>query len=171
MVINATGPFTDGLRQMDDSQNELIVAPSSGIHITLPDVFGSSKMGMLDPSTSDGRVIFLLPWQGKIIAGTTDAPADLESDPVASEEAISWVLREVNKYMKDEVQLSRDDVLSAWSGLRPLVRDPSAPNTQEVVRNHMINISSSGLITIAGGKWTTYRVSQSRIVPMRRGLC
>lgn len=103
-------------------------------------------------------MIFFLPWQGSTIAGTTDAPAPVESNPHPSEEDIRWILEEVRGYLSPDVKVRRGDVLSAWSGLRPLVRDPSASKTEGLVRNHMIYVSDSGLLTIAGGKWTTYRV-------------
>ena len=121
-------------------------------------------MGLLDPSTSDGRVIFFLPWQGNTIAGTTDTPASVERDPVASEEDIRWVLEEVRSYLSPDIKVRRGDVLSAWSGLRPLVRDPRAASTAGLVRNHMIYVSDSGLLTIAGGKWTTYRAMAQETV-------
>lgn len=114
-------------------------------------------MGLLDPSTSDGRVIFFLPWQGNTIAGTTDTPASVTREPRATEDEIRWVLEEVRRYLAPDIKVRRGDVLSAWSGLRPLVRDPKAASTQGLVRNHMIHVSDSGLVTIAGGKWTTYR--------------
>ncbi len=114
-------------------------------------------MGLLDPSTSDGRVIFFLPWQGNTIAGTTDTPASVERDPHASEEDIRWVLEEIRRYLSPDIKVRRGDVLSAWSGLRPLVRNPGAAKTEGLVRNHIIHVGDSGLLTIAGGKWTTYR--------------
>ncbi|KAK7462260.1 mitochondrial glycerol-3-phosphate dehydrogenase [Stygiomarasmius scandens] len=156
-VINATGPFSDSLLKLDNPEHKEIVQPSSGIHITLPNYYSPRKMGLLDPATSDGRVIFFLPWQGATIAGTTDARAPVEKDPVASEEEIRWVLEEVRRYLSPDIKVRRGDVLSAWSGLRPLVRNPAASSTQGLVRNHMIYVSPSGLLTIAGGKWTTYR--------------
>ncbi|TFK34145.1 DAO-domain-containing protein [Crucibulum laeve] len=156
-VINATGPFSDALLTLDNPSHKPIVQPSSGIHITLPNYYSPRKMGLLDPATSDGRVIFFLPWQGNTIAGTTDTPARVERDPKASEEDIRWVLEEVRSYLSPDIKVRRGDVLSAWSGLRPLVRNPGAASTEGLVRNHMIHVSESGLLTIAGGKWTTYR--------------
>ncbi|GMK55798.1 hypothetical protein CspeluHIS016_0208540 [Cutaneotrichosporon spelunceum] len=156
-VINATGPFSDGVRKLDEPSVQDIVAPSSGVHITLPNYYGPRKMGLLDPATSDGRVIFFLPWQGNVIAGTTDSPTTVSQNPIPSEEEITWILDEVRRYLSPDVKVRRGDVLSAWSGIRPLVRDPAAKNTESLVRNHMINISQGGLLTIAGGKWTTYR--------------
>jgi len=156
-VINATGPFTDGIRKMDEPTAQEIVAPASGVHIILPGYFSPSNMGLIDPSTSDGRVIFFLPWQGNTIAGTTDAPAEIKHNPVAGEEEINWILSEIRNYLQPEINVRRGDVLAAWSGIRPLVRDPKAKKTEGLVRNHLITTSDSGLITIAGGKWTTYR--------------
>ncbi|KAI7863118.1 FAD dependent oxidoreductase-domain-containing protein [Spinellus fusiger] len=156
-VINATGPFTDGLRKMDNKENTEIVAPSAGVHIILPNYYSPRNMGLLDPATSDGRVIFFLPWQGNTIAGTTDSPTDVTQNPLPKEDEIKWILDEVSHYLSTDVKVRRSDVLAAWSGIRPLVRDPHAKNTESLVRNHMINVSDNHLITIAGGKWTTYR--------------
>ncbi|KAK0553510.1 mitochondrial glycerol-3-phosphate dehydrogenase [Tilletia horrida] len=156
-VINATGPFSDTLRKMDAPTSQEIVAPSSGVHITLPGYYSPRDMGLIDPQTSDGRVIFFLPWQGNTIAGTTDTAAPVEAHPRPKEEEIQWILDEVRNYLSPDIKVRRGDVLSAWSGLRPLVKDPDAKDTQSLVRNHMINVSESGLLTIAGGKWTTYR--------------
>ena len=121
-------------------------------------------MGLLDPATSDGRVIFFLPWQGNTIAGTTDTPAAVEAEPKAPEEEIRWILEEVRRYLSPDIKVRRGDVLSAWSGLRPLVRNPAAATTEGLVRNHMIHVSDSGLLTIAGGKWTTYRAMAEETV-------
>lgn len=156
-VINATGPFSDSIRKLDFPTAQEIVAPSSGVHITLPGYYSPRGMGLIDPQTSDGRVIFFLPWQGNTIAGTTDTAAPVEAHPLPKEEEIQWILDEVRNYLSPDIKVRRGDVLSAWSGLRPLVRDPAAKDTQSLVRNHMINVSESGLLTIAGGKWTTYR--------------
>ncbi|KAJ6606359.1 FAD dependent oxidoreductase-domain-containing protein [Mycena vulgaris] len=163
-VINATGPFSDALLTLDNPAHTPIVQPSSGIHITLPNYYSPRKMGLLDPATSDGRVIFFLPWQGNTIAGTTDSPAAVEREPRAQEEEIRWVLEEVRRYLAPDIKVRRGDVLSAWSGLRPLVRNPGAASTEGLVRNHMIHVSASGLLTIAGGKWTTYRAMAEETV-------
>lgn len=156
-VINATGPFTDSIRKMDDPSASEIVAPSSGVHVILPGYYSPLKMGLIDPATSDGRVIFFLPWQGNTIAGTTDAPTEISPNPVAGEEEINWILSEIRGYLAPDINVRRGDVLAAWSGIRPLVRDPKSKNTESLVRNHLITVSESGLLTIAGGKWTTYR--------------
>ncbi|KAL8733075.1 MAG: hypothetical protein Q9181_003713 [Wetmoreana brouardii] len=156
-IINATGPFTDAIRKMDEPQTQEIVAPSSGVHVILPGYYSPSKMGLIDPKTSDGRVIFFLPWQGNTIAGTTDAPAAIKQDPIAGEEEINWILSEIRGYLAPDLNVRRGDVLAAWSGIRPLVKDPHSKNTESLVRNHLITVSESGLLTCAGGKWTTYR--------------
>lgn len=158
-IINATGPFTDSLLSMDDPSHKPIVRASSGVHITLPNYYSPRRMGLLDPATSDGRVIFFLPWEGNTIAGTTDTRAPVERDPRASEEDIRWVLEEIRRYLSPDIRVRRGDVLSAWSGLRPLVKnvDADGKGTQGLVRSHMVTVSKTGLVTVAGGKWTTYR--------------
>ncbi|KAL8969094.1 MAG: hypothetical protein Q9183_002159 [Haloplaca sp. 2 TL-2023] len=156
-VINATGPFADAIRKMDEPQTQEIVAPSSGVHVILPGYYSPLKMGLIDPKTSDGRVIFFLPWQGNTIAGTTDAPTDISQNPIAGEEEIYWILSEIQGYLAPDLNVRRGDVLAAWSGIRPLVKDPNSKNTESLVRNHLITVSDSGLLTCAGGKWTTYR--------------
>lgn len=156
-IINATGPFTDSIRKFDEPTVQEIVAPSSGVHVILPGYFSPSNMGLIDPSTSDGRVIFFLPWHGNTIAGTTDAPTEISQNPVAGEQEITWILKEIQNYLAPEINVRRGDVLAAWSGIRPLVRDPKAKRTEGLVRNHLLTTSPSGLLTVSGGKWTTYR--------------
>ncbi|RHZ66195.1 glycerol-3-phosphate dehydrogenase GUT2 [Aspergillus thermomutatus] len=156
-IINATGPFTDSIRKMDEPDVKEIVAPSAGVHVILPGYYSPSKMGLIDPSTSDGRVIFFLPWQGNTIAGTTDEPTEITAQPEPSEKDINWILSEVRGYLAPDINVERSDVLAAWSGIRPLVRDPKVKSSEALVRNHLISVSPSGLLTCAGGKWTTYR--------------
>ncbi|KAM0715525.1 hypothetical protein Q7P37_009023 [Cladosporium fusiforme] len=156
-VINATGPFTDSIRKLDDQKVQEIVAPSSGTHVILPGYYAPRDMGLIDPNTSDGRVIFFLPWQGNTIAGTTDSPCKVEHNPTPSENEINWILNEVQGYLAPEINVRRGDVLAAWSGIRPLVRDPNKSASEGLVRNHLVAVSDSGLLTISGGKWTTYR--------------
>lgn len=156
-VVNATGPHTDSIRKMDDPKAMTICAPSSGVHIVLPGYYSPQKMGLLDPATNDGRVIFFLPWQKYTIAGTTDNKCEPTFHPAPTEEDIQFILKEVRNYLAPEIELRRSDVLAAWSGIRPLVRDPSKPNTESLTRNHIVHTSESGLVTCSGGKWTTYR--------------
>uniref|UniRef100_A0A8D2P139 Glycerol-3-phosphate dehydrogenase, mitochondrial n=1 Tax=Zosterops lateralis melanops TaxID=1220523 RepID=A0A8D2P139_ZOSLA len=156
-VINATGPFTDSVRKMDDQEVPNICQPSAGVHIVMPGYYSPDNMGLLDPATSDGRVIFFLPWEKMTIAGTTDSPTDVTQHPIPTEEDINFILSEVRNYLGADVEVRRGDVLAAWSGIRPLVTNPDSKDTQSLSRNHVVTISDSGLITIAGGKWTTYR--------------
>ncbi|XP_042368871.1 glycerol-3-phosphate dehydrogenase, mitochondrial isoform X1 [Plectropomus leopardus] len=156
-VINATGPFTDSLRKMDNQETQNICQPSAGVHIVIPGYYSPDNMGLLDPATSDGRVIFFLPWEKMTIAGTTDSPTNVTAHPIPGEDDINFILREVRNYLSPDVEVRRGDVLAAWSGIRPLVTDPSSKDTQSICRNHIVSISDSGLVTIAGGKWTTYR--------------
>lgn len=163
-VINATGPFCDAIRKLDSGiSTKEIVAPSAGVHVILPNYFSPRNMGLLDPNTSDGRVIFFLPWQGGTIAGTTDSPTTVDPNPVPSDTDINWILKEVASYLSPDIKVRRGDVQAAWSGIRPLVRDPAAKNTESLVRSHMIHVSESGLLTIAGGKWTTYRAMAEEV--------
>ncbi|KAJ8282389.1 hypothetical protein COCON_G00049080 [Conger conger] len=156
-VINATGPFTDSLRKMDQPNTPKICQPSAGVHIVIPGYYSPDNMGLLDPATSDGRVIFFLPWEKMTIAGTTDTPTDVTAHPIPTEEDINFILNEVRHYLSPDVEVRRGDVLAAWSGIRPLVTDPNSKDTQSICRNHIVDVSDSGLVTIAGGKWTTYR--------------
>ncbi|VDM38703.1 unnamed protein product [Toxocara canis] len=156
-IVNATGPFTDSMRLMADPDTKPICQPSAGVHIVLPAYYSPSNTGLLDPSTSDGRVIFFLPWERMTVAGTTDAPMPVTFHPTPSDMDIEFILQEIRTYLSSDVSVRRGDVLSAWSGLRPLVRDPNKKDTKSLARNHIIEVSKSNLITIAGGKWTTYR--------------
>ncbi|CDW53735.1 glycerol 3 phosphate dehydrogenase [Trichuris trichiura] len=156
-VVNATGAFCDTIRVMDDPKVPLLVVPSQGVHIILPAYYSPSKAGLLDPSTSDGRVIFFLPWLNMTMAGTTDSPCEITDRPAPAEKDVEFILNEIRHYLVPDVSIRRGDVMSAWAGLRPLVRDPKKTDTASLARNHIIEVSAGKLITIAGGKWTTYR--------------
>lgn len=155
VVVNATGPFTDAVRRMEEPSATPMLSASSGIHIVLDERFSPPETGLLIPETEDGRVLFLLPWLGHTLVGTTDRPAAIEPHPKASEEDVEYVLRHVRKYFS--IPVERADVRATWSGLRPLVSDPGSADTARLSRDHVINVSDGGLLTIAGGKWTTYR--------------
>lgn len=155
VIVNATGPFTDSIRRMDDPDITPMMSTSSGIHIVLDSKFSPPETGLLIPETDDGRVLFLLPWLGHTLIGTTDSPAEVEANPKASEDDIAYVLEHVQRYF--DMPVTRADVKASFSGLRPLVSDPAASDTAALSRDHVIHISESGLLTIAGGKWTTYR--------------
>ncbi|WP_301100875.1 FAD-dependent oxidoreductase [Propionivibrio sp.] len=154
-VINATGPFVDRLRQMDDAAAEPILKVSSGIHIVLAQSFAPPETGLMIPKTEDGRILFILPWQGHALIGTTENPAEITDHPQAKEEEIEYLLRHINRYF--DLAVTRSDIKSVWSGLRPLVLAPKTKNTAQLVREHLVQVSASGLLTIAGGKWTSYR--------------
>lgn len=142
---------------MDHSITRKICQPSSGVHIVLPDYYSPQNMGLLDPDTSDGRVIFFLPWQKHTMAGTTDTPCEISDRPSPHEDDVTFIINEIKNYLNSDVQVRRGDILSAWSGIRPLVSDPNKANTESLARNHIVHVSDNKLVTIAGGKWTTYR--------------
>ncbi|XP_076459057.1 glycerol-3-phosphate dehydrogenase, mitochondrial-like isoform X2 [Babylonia areolata] len=156
-VVNATGPYTDRIRTMAKEDIQPICQPSSGVHVVLPNYYSPASMGLLDPATRDGRVIFFLPWHDVTVAGTTDSPCAVTDYPQPTEDEIQFILKEIRDYLSPDVEVRRGDVLSAWSGIRPLVSDPNKADTQSIARNHIIEVADNKLITIAGGKWTTYR--------------
>jgi len=155
-IINATGPFTDDIRKMSDKESKSMIMPSSGVHITLPDYYSPENVGMIVPKTKDGRVVFMLPWLGETIAGTTDASCDVTMRPQAKEEEIQFILDALSGYLT--VKVRRGDVKSAWSGIRPLALDPHAADTSNALRDHIVTVDKDGMVTITGGKWTTYRL-------------
>jgi glycerol-3-phosphate dehydrogenase len=155
--INATGPFADKIRIMDDPNVKPMISGASGTHLVIDKKFSIPEMGILIPKTTDGRVIFILPWEGHTLIGTTDNKSEVISKPKTTEEDINYILNEVSKYFS--VSLERQDVQSYWTGIRPLVSDPEAADTSQLARDHVVNVNpNSGLITLTGGKWTTYRV-------------
>ncbi|MDX2494517.1 MAG: FAD-dependent oxidoreductase, partial [Desulfuromusa sp.] len=154
-VVNATGPFVDQIRLMDNPEVSKIITSSTGIHIILDKRFAPPDTGLMIPETEDGRVLFVLPWEGHALVGTTDEPAEVTEHPQPLEAEIDYLLRHVTRYFN--LQVSKADVKAVWSGLRPLVSDPKAADTAKLARDHVIEDSDAGLLTIAGGKWTTYR--------------
>ncbi len=157
VVINATGPFTDELRRLDDPESRPIIQPSQGVHLTLDRSFLAGDSAIMVPRTADGRVMFALPWHDHVIVGTTDTPLDAVSlEPRARSDEIDFILETAEQYLVRDP--TREDILSAFAGIRPLVRAAdNEANTAVLSREHSIEISRSGLMTIAGGKWTTYR--------------
>jgi glycerol-3-phosphate dehydrogenase len=154
-VINATGPFVDQVRMMDNPAAPKMLSASTGIHIILDKRFAPPDTGLMIPETEDGRVLFVLPWENHALVGTTDEPAEITEHPRPLESEIDYLLRHVVRYFN--LQVEKSDVKAVWSGLRPLVSDPKAADTAKLARDHVIEESESGLLTIAGGKWTTYR--------------
>lgn len=162
-VINATGVFADALLGMDNKDSKPIIAPSQGIHIVLDKKFLPGDSAIMVPNTADGRVLFAVPWQDKIVLGTTDTSVDQTDDePRATEEEIEFVLSHAAKYLTGNP--TRDDVRSVFTGLRPLVKVGDSKNTSAISRDHTLLISESGLVTITGGKWTTYRKMAEDVV-------
>uniref|UniRef100_A0ACD5YAG4 Uncharacterized protein n=1 Tax=Avena sativa TaxID=4498 RepID=A0ACD5YAG4_AVESA len=155
VVVNASGAFCDSVRKMANNNVVPMICPSSGVHIVLPDYYSPEGMGLIVPKTKDGRVVFMLPWLGRTVAGTTDSSTAITMLPEPHEDEIQFILDAICDYLN--VQVRRSDVLSAWSGIRPLAMDPSAKNTESISRDHVVFEDYPGLITITGGKWTTYR--------------
>ena len=154
MVVNATGVFTDSIRQMADPSAEQMVVTSQGIHLVFNRSFLKSETALMVPKTSDGRVLFVIPWHGHAVAGTTDTPVDAPSlEPRPMDEEIEFVLDTASRFFARPP--SRKDVLAVFVGLRPLVKGEG--KTSALSRDHVIHVDTSGLLTITGGKWTTYR--------------
>jgi glycerol-3-phosphate dehydrogenase len=156
VVINATGAFSDVLRLNAEPAAAPMIVPSQGIHLVFDSSFLQGNSAIMVPHTSDGRVLFAIPWHGHTLVGTTDTPISAATlEPVAMEEEVEFVLATAGQYLAKAP--TRDDVLSVFAGIRPLVRATGVANTAALSRDHVIHIDRSGLVTISGGKWTTYR--------------
>jgi glycerol-3-phosphate dehydrogenase len=156
VVINATGVFVDNILDMDDPDAPAAVMPSQGIHLVVSKDFFPGDVALMIPKTEDGRVLFALPWQDALVIGTTDTPLDEISDePMALETEIDFIINHFNAY--NTINITRKDIMSVFAGLRPLVKTLNKGSTALASRDHTILVSSSNLITITGGKWTTYR--------------
>ena len=158
LVINATGVFADEVARMDNPVSKHTIRPSQGVHIVLDKSFLQSESAIMIPKTSDGRVLFAIPWYDKVVVGTTDTPLDVISlEPVALKTEIDFILRTAELYLVKPPRV--EDILCVFAGLRPLAANPdNIGSTKEVSRRHKITVSPSGLLTIIGGKWTTYRL-------------
>jgi glycerol-3-phosphate dehydrogenase len=156
VLINATGPFVDDLRRQADPSAQPMIAPSQGIHLVLDGSFLTGETAIMVPHTGDGRVMFAIPWHGHTLVGATDTPVPEPAlEPVAQEREIDFVLRAASLYLAKKP--ARADVTSLFAGIRPLVRAGNSTNTAALSRGHTIRIENSRMITICGGKWTTYR--------------
>jgi len=158
VVVNATGIFADEIRAMDDKKAAKAVQPSQGVHLVFDRSFLPGDSAIMVPHTDDGRVLFVIPWHGKVLVGTTDTPmqqADLE--PRALDEEVGFILRNAARYLARDPEPS--DIQAVFAGQRPLVRPPGKDGgaTKAISRNHEVLISDGGLLSIVGGKWTTYR--------------
>ena len=156
VVINATGVFAEDIIRIDQPQIKKMIQPSQGVHIVLEKKFLKSKHAILIPQTSDGRVLFAVPWKNYVVVGTTDTQIkNASEEPKPLKEEIDFILKNASKYMT--IKPKKDDIKSVFAGLRPLAATSDKKSTKEVSRSHKIDISPSGLISVLGGKWTTYR--------------
>lgn len=163
VVVNATGVFVDSVRQMDDPTAITLLSPSQGIHLVVDRHFLPGDTALMIPKTEDGRVLFAIPWHDRVLIGTTDTPVDqipTEPRPLTSE--IDFLLRTVEHYLTPSP--TPQDVLSVFVGLRPLVKAEGSTSTASLSREHVITVSPSGLLTVTGGKWTTYRKMGESVV-------
>jgi glycerol-3-phosphate dehydrogenase len=169
VVVNATGAFTDAVRRMDDPGARPMIRPSQGVHIVLDREFLPGSSAIMVPETDDGRVLFAIPWHERVLVGTTDTPIEsVELEPTALQEEVDFLLGHAARY------LTRDpgpgDVRSVFVGIRPLVAEAEADETAEISREHAVRVSESGMLTIAGGKWTTYRKMAQDVVDLAETL-
>lgn len=157
VVINATGIFTDTIRQMDDPDAEPLLRPSQGVHLVLDPSFLPGETAIMVPRTDDDRILFAIPWHNRLVVGTTDTPVEEVSlEPTPHPEEVEFLLEHAQRYLAKDP--APEDVRSVFAGIRPLVAPPgSTDDTAEISRKHQLQISNSGLVTISGGKWTTYR--------------
>jgi len=156
VVINATGVFSDSILKMDNPDSGNIIAPSRGVHLIIDKEFLPGDSAIMVPQTEDGRVLFAVPWHDKVVLGTTDTPVEKPTlEPEAVESEIEFILKHAAHYLTSNP--TRRDVRSVFSGLRPLVKSGDSKDTSSISRDHTLLISDAGLVTIAGGKWTTYR--------------
>ena len=156
VVINCTGPFTDEIRRMDDPAVPPMIAGSTGVHVVLDRRFLPGNNAIMVPRTADGRVMFAIPWNGKVVLGTTDVPAsEVTLEPWPTLEEVDFILENAEGYL--ERTPTRDDILSVFSGIRPLVKSAGDASTSQLSRDHTISVTRSGMLSIAGGKWTTCR--------------
>ncbi|WP_319408397.1 glycerol-3-phosphate dehydrogenase/oxidase [uncultured Desulfosarcina sp.] len=156
VVVNATGIFTDDILRMDQHAATPIITHSQGVHLVLDKRFLKGNTAIMVPQTEDGRVLFAVPWHDRVLVGTTDTPVEracLEPRPL--EEEIAFILKHAAQYMVEDP--TREDILCMFAGLRPLVGEGAGKKTAAISRDHHLEVSQSGLVTITGGKWTTYR--------------
>lgn len=162
VVINATGVFTDQIMRLDDAAHEPIITASQGIHIVVDKEFLPGDTAIMIPRTDDGRVLFAVPWHHKIVLGTTDTAIDtITEEPIAQKQEIDFILTHISRYLTKDPQYS--DIRSIFAGLRPLIK-ANKKTTAALSREHLIDVAESGLITIAGGKWTTYRKMAEEVI-------
>jgi glycerol-3-phosphate dehydrogenase len=156
VIVNATGPFSDSVRHLAEPDAAQLIVPSQGAHLVLDRSFLPGDTAIMVPHTSDGRVMFAIPWHGHTLVGTTDTPiSQTPLEPVALDHEIEFILETAALYL--EKKPARADILSVFAGIRPLAKSGASASTAALSRDHTILIDKSGLLSIAGGKWTTYR--------------
>lgn len=156
VVINATGVFSDQILQLDQPESPAMIRPSQGVHLVLEKKFLKGQHAIMIPQTSDGRVLFAVPWHQHVVVGTTDTPIDTATaEPIPLEVEIDFILANAAAYMTQKPK--RSDVKSVFAGLRPLAAQGNKNETKEVSRHHKVMVSTAGLVSVIGGKWTTYR--------------
>lgn len=156
VVINATGPFIDGIRKMDNPETPELVVPVAGTHIVVDDL--DLPEGLLVPKAPNGSVAFFKPFEGGHLIGTTEEPGPLTMEPTTTDQHVDYLVDVANHYLNEESQIERDDLKAVWTGIRPLVKEPATAGgpTTNISRKHVIDVSESGLVTIGGGKWTSF---------------
>lgn len=172
IVVNATGPLADEIRHMDDSSLEPVIRPSAGTHLLLDGGYTPANTGLLIPKTSDGRLMFALPWEGSTLVGTTDVLTNVTDTPQPTEGEIDYLLDHLNEAL--ETPITHSAIKAAWTGIRPLIHRSHIPSTAKLPRDYCIEVSDSGLYSIMGGKWSSYRKMAQDFVdvlPVKRGEC
>lgn len=165
VVVNATGPFSDAVRKMANPDAVDLITPAAGVHIVAPSLYSPPKCAMLIPETSDGRVLFYINWEGNTLIGTTDAKSELTPLPVATAKDVDFIVNESVRYLDVSPEDVKRDITAAWSGIRPLVRDPTSSDTSKLSRDHVVEVDEkSGMVSILGGKWTTCRLMAEHTV-------
>ena len=164
-VINATGVFSRSIMELDSNKLKTVIRPSQGVHLVVDKCFLNGNFGILVPKTSDGRVLFAVPWLDHVIIGTTDTVIDNPSfNPESTQEEINFILENIKNYL--EVYPLKEDIKSVFVGLRPLVANNSSSKSKDLSRKHKIIVSESGMVSIIGGKWTTYRRMAENVIDL-----
>ena len=164
-VINATGVFSRSIMELDSNKLKTVIRPSQGVHLVVDKCFLNGNFGILVPKTSDGRVLFAVPWLDHVIIGTTDTVIDNPSfNPESTQEEINFILENIKNYL--EVYPLKEDIKSVFVGLRPLVANNSSSKSKDLSRKHKIIVCESGMVSIIGGKWTTYRRMAENVIDL-----
>ena len=163
VFLNATGPYSDGVRQLASPKAVPRMRPSKGVHILFPLGEFPDNVSLLVPKTEDGRVIFAIPWQGRLLVGTTDDAVTVDAPMTVTRDEVEYLLRQLNPYLAHPLRAA--DVVSAFAGIRPLVASPGVEDTKTLIRDDEVEVDeASGLVSILGGKWTTYRLMAERTI-------